>query len=1465
MARDFGKYELVDKIGTGGMAEVFLAKSFGAEGLEKALVIKRILPELSENQRFVEMFISEAKIAVDLNHPNIVQIYDFGKHAGTYYLAMEYVEGADLGHLMTAAKRSKTSFTIGDAVYIAAEIAKGLHYAHQKTDRYGEPLSIVHRDVSPQNVLVSEDGSVKIVDFGIAKATMVADSRPSGLQGKFAYMSPEQASGKRLDHRSDLFSLGVVLFELLCGRTLFKAASQEEMTSLVKSAVVPDVRDLNPDVSQELADIVYKALSLSADDRFDDARAMQHALMRILYAQEQVHDSGTVSMFFRDLAKHIDPDAHAGYAATNVTRAHTSLAATATGGTLVTNVTTPVTRIVDDSDTYGEIRTRERKEVVIVAGELEGLFDLRSTVGQDKWLEVLQAYTRIVDSIAYKRDAVVHRVNEDGFVLLFGIPVSSENDAELAVRVTFDLHEAVAGINHSLEYPIQLSAGIAIGDVILEQEVDKTGRRFSWSFFGSGHELAERLAHSAMGREILIGGQVYRRIRRRYDAETVERVEHPDDDNQQKVQAYLLHGIKSGQDALVELRRSYHTFHGRELPLKLLRERYRETILEQSARMVLVTGRQGVGKSTLVEEFLRGLDQRNVRIVRGVVGPHHRDVPLGSMATFLVDILRLGDRVDLRAVRSTLDTRVTALFPDEDKMECALLLQSIGALFNIKWPNAAFDELRGDERRDRIFLSLEKVLIRFAEKKPILLALDDAQHIDTMTLHFITRFFASTRPAPAMVIFTVDDGADVSDSEAWEELFAARLVTVEPLEELGTQESEQLIEDLLRMHRIDDQTFAGEILRRAGGNPLYIKEVVEVLRDRGMLKGDTGERRSLKDRTKSPQWMPASVEGLIRSRIDRLPLRLKALLQRVAFLWSPFSGKDLALVDTEEPFDLLEELVGRGLLERLDRAEGVQLETYDPDKTPPKERQYAFCNALTQDVAAASLLPEEAAELHHGLAEHLIEHSRDSHSRAALIARHFDGAGEKDKSVEYYYRAADDALEQYGAAEALRLVGKVIERVPAADDFYYQALKIKARALAELGDRVAGLAALDELEQLAFAQRRAEDQVEILVQQARFAFEASEIKRARQYANRARDLAEDLDDDTCRADTSLVEAMILLNEGDREEAIERATSAVETFRNIDDPDGFVRGMNLIGVTHRQAGRHGEALRAYEEALQWTEEHDLKRWRRKLLNNAGLALAYLGEFSQAIDRYKEALQRVRQLGHRHEEANLLINLGHCHLLRGEYDKAQTSIRRGIYLSRKIGSLQNLADGLISLGAVHVELGDHDKAQESLHEGLRIADSIPNVYLAVHATLQLSRVHLAAGTQDAAWIARVQADDAIERSEQAGMKWGEGAAHSLMARAMKILGKRDRAIEHSNRALDLVNEGEAFSIEEILYTHTQILPDEPEYEDERIQAITRAREVVIHRRDKITDDELRKLYLAKPLIRQILNVSQLLLEA
>src|SRR5579871_6723265 len=235
---EIAQFEIVRRLGAGGMAEVFLAKKQGAEGTYKVLVLKRILPTYGSSRRFRAMFIEEARLAARLNHPNVVQVYEFQDFGDDgLLLAMEYVEGCDLGHLMGAAKGKGAKMSPWVAAWIVAEAAKGLHYAHEKKDEAGQPLEIVHRDVSPQNILLSFEGAVKIADFGIASARLFAEEQ-GVLKGKFGYMSPEQARGETVDRRSDIYALGVVFWEILAGRPIHGGLGGEALLDIVRSGIV---------------------------------------------------------------------------------------------------------------------------------------------------------------------------------------------------------------------------------------------------------------------------------------------------------------------------------------------------------------------------------------------------------------------------------------------------------------------------------------------------------------------------------------------------------------------------------------------------------------------------------------------------------------------------------------------------------------------------------------------------------------------------------------------------------------------------------------------------------------------------------------------------------------------------------------------------------------------------------------------------------------------------------------------------------------------------------------------------------------------------------------------------------------------------------------------------------------------------------------------------------------------------
>jgi serine/threonine protein kinase len=278
----FGKYLLIGEIATGGMAEVFLAVHKGLEGFTKVVVIKRVLQHLSRNPDFVRMFIDEARLAARLEHPNIVRTYEFGEVAGQYYTVMEYLPGEDLFRALNRLSVSKQLMPLNMAAGIAAQLCAGLDFAHQLTDIDGRPLHLVHRDINPANVIVTYGGEVKIIDFGVAKSNANSQTVTGTIKGKIAYMPPEQVLGRNVDQRADIFSAGVVLWELLTGRPLFLGESEAATLYAVMNAPIRRPSELRPSVPSQLDAIVDRALARSPVDRYPTAEMMAADLERFM-------------------------------------------------------------------------------------------------------------------------------------------------------------------------------------------------------------------------------------------------------------------------------------------------------------------------------------------------------------------------------------------------------------------------------------------------------------------------------------------------------------------------------------------------------------------------------------------------------------------------------------------------------------------------------------------------------------------------------------------------------------------------------------------------------------------------------------------------------------------------------------------------------------------------------------------------------------------------------------------------------------------------------------------------------------------------------------------------------------------------------------------------------------------------------------------------------------------------------
>jgi serine/threonine protein kinase len=294
------RYRVVERLAAGGMAEVFLAESAGIEGFKKRVAIKRVLPHLSEKKRFIAMFLDEARLSANFSHSNVVQVFDIGVGDNTYFIVMEYVDGADLKAVMADLNNNNRQFPIEAALLICGKICEGLGYAHEQTTSDGVPLNAVHRDMSPPNVLISKHGEVKIVDFGLAKASTQLEKSEAGIiKGKFHYLSPEAAHGKEVNQQADIFAVGIILWEMLAGRRLFSGESDYQVVKAVQRCEVPRISKVNPEVSAEVESILARSLARDPSQRYQTARALALDLTRCLFRLGRPVDAFTLSELVR--------------------------------------------------------------------------------------------------------------------------------------------------------------------------------------------------------------------------------------------------------------------------------------------------------------------------------------------------------------------------------------------------------------------------------------------------------------------------------------------------------------------------------------------------------------------------------------------------------------------------------------------------------------------------------------------------------------------------------------------------------------------------------------------------------------------------------------------------------------------------------------------------------------------------------------------------------------------------------------------------------------------------------------------------------------------------------------------------------------------------------------------------------------------------------------------------------------
>ncbi len=1365
----FGKYQIIRRLGAGGMAEVFLAREPLAGGLAKILVIKKIHPQLAETPQFRQMFEDEAKVGVNLNHPNIVQTFSYGQIGPTFYLAMEHVEGVDLLRLLNATLEAGERIPYGLSAYLGQQVAKGLDYAHRRGDEYGEALSIVHRDISPQNILVSWDGMVKLVDFGIARARHVQESE-GVVKGKFAYMSPEQAGGEPVDARSDIFSMGIVLWELATNRTLFGGLKGRHALAAIRAGQFSRPREIDPSIPTGFEDIILRALAVRPEDRYQTARDLHRALGKFFFelsAKEgQIYESGAMAAFMA----RIIPRERPGPPADGDSSRRLAPQAVAIPG--------PERREAERArpSTDPAVLSTARA-IVVIEGELSGMSALRRNVGESRAREVLLDFLRVTEHVAYKHGAHAERVDERGFAYLIGLSGGSEEDPIRAIRLSLALIEALEGISRDLQPPLKIAIGVQRGSAL----VASTARdgRLEYQLVGHTTQVARRLSRDAMPGEILVGGGVFRAARSEYRFEEIESIDLPTEGEAEargpagaRARVYRVLGARPRAERLADPIGA-RPLIGRDRELGVLETTYRTVVAEGQSRSIILLGDAGVGKRSVVDAFRRELPSA-AQVLRAGARQGLRETPFSLVADIARDALSVSEDAEPRELKRRIEQEIQKLFSDDGAREARQAAEALGLLLGVKVQGA--EEIDPGERRHRLYNAMRKMQHRLAQLRPLVVVIEDVHWADAQSYELFSSLLREPLDRPMLSIITARPDERV---ESWALDPATTTIYVS---ELGLKEREQLVDNRF-VDPVEARPLTQQILDRAGGNPFFINELLESLTERGILAPEhaaSPQSRLRWVRREEALSVPTTVEAVVASRLDRLPPKELEVLLRAAVIGRSFRVDDVAalLGDAEGAPPLivpeLERLCARGILEPTAQHGGER----------PVE--FSFRNLLTREVAYGAIAPELRARLHL-VAARRIEHAPHGHRGAddRQLAEHLIAAGARAEAGKALLGAAMFARDNASNADAFALLSRALELLPAdAHRERYAVHAEREQILRGWGKRPAQLREVHAMRRAATAGADPRGETEAMCRLGLLYLDVGRHAAARRALDHALDLAHRARDENGESEALRLLATLQMNLGKNAEALGLARRALAILDPrdgraplpavaVDRPGLLARAqaLQVVGSVHVLTGRLREAVSTQAEALVIYRRLGARRLEAQTLSTMGWVLVGLGEFEEALVQYKRSLRLAQDLGDRAGIGGKLASIGQAYADLGDLERAHRYLDKALELHTALADQPGLCDARISLAQVHLKERRHDEAIAGFQAGLELASQTGNRYQEIRSMIYLAFAELERGDEPTRALSLARA--AVKLARECEIANGE--VYGLAAEALAQLRK------------------------------------------------------------------------------------------
>jgi serine/threonine protein kinase/tetratricopeptide (TPR) repeat protein len=1256
-----GKYELVSKIGQGGMAEVYLAKASLAQGLHKLVVVKKIHRAFSSSPHFARMFRSEAQIATWLNHPNIVQMFDFGKEGDDLYLIMEYVEGHDLMRLVKMAHQAGQRMPYGISAYVVQELLKGLDYAHRKASPTGDALDIVHRDVSPQNVLISTDGAVKLVDFGIAK-TRTQVEEEGVVKGKFAYMSPEQAAGLSVDRRCDIFAAGIILYELLAGRTLFGGIKGDKALEAVRTADIPPPTEVDKNIPEGLVPIVMRALERQPAKRYATARDFQHVLTKWLYSQDDIYDTGALATFVNRAAP---PESReAGPTPSSVTMAPDSASQLgAVGG-------------FDDSDLPAARGTRgdtepiiERKRVVLVCANITEPENATQNTDR-RFVEAVGRFTEVAEGIVFKNEALVDDMKVTGMTAVVGLPVSTDEDSARAVELALALVDAFNATCVDFQVAGRIGVSVTRGFAKVTRQSDGS---YSYSISHQLVQLGFLLSGRADHGEVLLDdavrkaaaddfrvGEVPLLSDKLREARAAISVLTDPGSASLPARVFRLEGPMEGPPVASRPKAMF----GRVLELKALEDVFWNVLRLGRGRAVVVYGDKGLGKRTLVQAFLAKLKGWDGQIIRVAARPANKVSAHALLSEIALQLVTEGERLGGEALRQRVRDTAAAMDAEMPSDRDHAFVHSLDVLLELA-SDTAIAELDPDQLDREVQDALYRLLRWRCRRSPLVLLLENAHLASPHSLRHVAELAMRMRDRPILAVLTA-----VPRKEGDEVLEGVRGQAI-LLGELAPDERKEMV--LARfVDPKEAEPLAERVLEQTGGNPYYIEALLESLVEQGVCIPDTQDPQSRLrwTRQETQLQIPASVEGLVSSRLDRLPAELREVLRQAAVLGRVFETAHLEALAGHPVDEPLDELERRRLVYRIAGSQG----------------RWAFYQQVIQEVAYESLDPDMVSAYHLDAARVFLEDSRyQPGAWDARVARQLAQGGHKEEAVERYLSAARYARNISGNRESFQLMTLALDLQPSDPRVLFDIHTERERILRGWGRRRKQEEEVEAL--LTIAEQLGEDGVRAVAlgRALRFDQDGGRANRVLTKFDRAMAAAVAAGDPLLQADALRLRARALNDLGRNDEALRSVGKALRLIP--EDNQGLrLRGevLHIQGNIRFYTGKQREAVESYAEALAIFRKLQFRRLEAMMLMNIGFVSQCMGEYEGALRYYQDSYNIDLEIGDRFSTGTKLANIGQAHAEMGQFDLAERYLRKAGDLCRAVEDMGGLSDAITTLG-------------------------------------------------------------------------------------------------------------------------------------------------------------------------------------